>query len=747
MPFSSQFSLSLELSRVIPPIVSIASNRLWNLWLELHNSGSNLVTECALAEIFGRNLIEAAFGRNFRNTVTPSHKHRLSGIVELVLEAGAGPTVRHSLGIDAAPYFSMLVQLSLLTYAHEASSLATSLAMALEQRTPSSDQAQEVAGFAALLGTLKCCRQQTSNYPWEGIFANVELEFEDVLDLQKPNELRPIPYILLERLLDSLTAVQRFAELHFLEIRTSIGIVTLVVWAHHVLGLTVEVLTDRGTHRVGEGIGQVSIDARTRDGIPISPEVVLFTESHENEFRTFTDPVEYPRLEPACRHPLQGYGSKIISLELDDPAVTQELIVHVIECCLHLVMAESVEQAREEAVYTGNDFIPSKQRILMAGKLLFPSHATPISQLNVSVQDKHTEEESHNNEGLYTFKTNHPNNKLNGKLQRLNRLFCHVVLAFSMINNLEDCCLVPLSFRALLPKQSYHQIRRLTVREAFETIAILLRGEILERKVLDNAAVISSWGWSLCVDSIHTSDPGLIRPDLAIIRGVPSKKGVWKEWILDDIILGGSLGFSTKGDDPPDIISDYKVVARPGDLVAIDCPMRSSANTYGLGDIDGFAFRVYKKFTCTSSSLSGSAFARMGFRYMQELVWKSSHTTSCEHAPVPGYSLTVPSGTCFFIGFQKPLTSITKGESLATSTRSLHVGLTIGESSARWILLHATQRWIEDQANPFTSVHVRGDYCCVECAIAAIKSKVFGDHDHVVLVILEISSDLFLLRI
>lgn len=735
MPFSTQFSLSLELSRVIPPIVSIASSHLWNLWLEMHNSGSNLVTERALAEVFGRNLIEPGFGRNFRNTVTPSHKHRLSGIVELVLEAGAGPTVRHSLGIDAAPYFSMVVQLSLLTYAHDASSLATSLAMALEQRTPSNAQAQEVAGFTALLGTLKCCRQQTSDYPWEGIFASVELEFEHVLDLQKSHEFRPLSYIILERLLDSLTAVQRFSELHFLEIRTSIGIVTLVVWAHHVLGLTVEVLTDRGTHRVGEGIGQVSIDSRTHEGISISPEVVLFTESYENEFRSFTDPVEYPRLEPACRHPLQGYGSRIVSLELDDQVVAQKLVLHVIKCCLHLVMADSAEQVKEGAVYTGNDFIPSKQRILMAGQLLFPSHATLISQLKVSVQDKFMEEESHNNEGLYTFMTAHQNYELSRKLQRLNRLFCHVVFAFSMINNLEDCCLVPLSFRALLPKQWYHRIRRLTVRDAFETIAILLRGEIPERKVLENAAVISSWGWSLCVDSIHTSDPGLIRPDLAIIRGVPSKKGVWKEWILDDIILGGSLGFSTKGDVSSDMISDCKVVARPGDVVAIDCPMRSSANTYGIGDTDGFAFRVYKKFTCTSSSLSGSAFARIGFRHMQELFWKSSHTSSCEHAPVQGYSLTVPPGTCFFIGFQKPFTFTVKGESLANSTSSLHVGITIGESSARWILLHATQRWVEDQENPFTSVYVRGDHCCVECAIAAIKSKVLGDNDHVVLVI------------
>ena len=734
MPFSTQFSLSLELSRVISPIVGIASRHLLSFMRELQNSGSSIATEYTLAEVIGSNSIEAGFARNFKNIVTPSHKHRLLDLVELVLEAGAGPTVRHSLGIDAAPYFSMVVQLSLLTYAHEASSLATSLAKALEQRKGGSAEEQEVIGFTALLGTLKCCRQQTSNYPWEGIFANVEVEFEDVLDLRDPHESRSIPHVILGTLLDSLTVVHRWREHHFLEIRTSPGIVTLVVWAHHVLGLTVEVLTDRGTHRVGQGVGQVLIDSRTCEGTSVLPEVVLFNEFQEIDFRAVADPMEHPRLEPACRHPLQGYGSRVIGLELDDPALAQEIILQVMKCCLRLVIDGSAEQAKEEAVHTGNNFIPSKQRIIAVGKMLFPVEVTLLSHLNVSMEDSRLGEEDPCSEASPTFRTAQQSKELAGKLQQLKRLLCHIVLSLSMINNLEYCCLVPLSLRSLLPKQRYHRIRRPTVRDAFETIAILLRGEIPDKEVLESAAVISSWGWSLCVDSIYAKDPGLIRPDLTIIPGVPSHLGKRKEWILDDTISGGSLGFTTEGDDSLDLISSYKTVGRSGDMIAVDSPMRPSASKYGINDTNDFAFMVYKKFTCTSSSSNASAFARLGFRYMQELFWKSSYTTSCEHNPVPGYNLIVPPKTNFFIGFQKPSKLILMEEASANSTCSLHVGLTFGVSPARWILLHAAQRWVEDRAFPVVSVCIRGDTCCVECAISTITAKVVAEQNHVVLV-------------
>lgn len=90
MAFTNQFSLSVELSKLVPvaPIVSIASRNLLELVRGLDRSGSNLITEHDLAQIFGRTYISPQFANTFKNAVRTSAVHKLSSIAELVLEIG-----------------------------------------------------------------------------------------------------------------------------------------------------------------------------------------------------------------------------------------------------------------------------------------------------------------------------------------------------------------------------------------------------------------------------------------------------------------------------------------------------------------------------------------------------------------------------------------------------------------------------------------------------------------------------------
>lgn len=91
-PFSNQFSLSLELTRLVPLGIA-ASDAVMNLARSLRNSGSDIVIEEDLATVFGRCRISPHMTTSFRTLVARSDSSILSRGLGMVLEAGPGPTV------------------------------------------------------------------------------------------------------------------------------------------------------------------------------------------------------------------------------------------------------------------------------------------------------------------------------------------------------------------------------------------------------------------------------------------------------------------------------------------------------------------------------------------------------------------------------------------------------------------------------------------------------------------------------
>ncbi|KAI4250849.1 MAG: hypothetical protein L6R42_008604, partial [Xanthoria sp. 1 TBL-2021] len=94
-PFTNQFSLSLELTRLVP-FGQFASNAIMSLAGFLQNSGSDTVIEEDLANIFGRCRISPHREREFRKIVGKNHSSTLSSALGLTLEDGPGPTVSRS---------------------------------------------------------------------------------------------------------------------------------------------------------------------------------------------------------------------------------------------------------------------------------------------------------------------------------------------------------------------------------------------------------------------------------------------------------------------------------------------------------------------------------------------------------------------------------------------------------------------------------------------------------------------------
>ncbi|MCJ1424474.1 hypothetical protein MMC29_002362 [Sticta canariensis] len=210
MAFTNQFSLSLELTKFIPfgSLTTNASRGVLHLMRVLQDLVSDMITEAEPAKVFGRN---RKFESTFRTAVKKSVIQEISEVSEIVLEAGAGPTVRRSLSEPA--YFSTILQLSLLTYTHDLSQFARCLTKALGKRAEGATAPVALPRYDVLKGTLRACREQTSGFLWELQRLPVDKKLADIVSGEGPTITRRIPAAVLLARLDYFAAMQ-VLELH-----------------------------------------------------------------------------------------------------------------------------------------------------------------------------------------------------------------------------------------------------------------------------------------------------------------------------------------------------------------------------------------------------------------------------------------------------------------------------------------------------------------------------------------------------
>lgn len=95
-----------------------------------------------------------------------------------------------------------------MTWAHDLSTLAGSLAQVLERRAKDAETTLTPPTYDALKGTLRACREQTSGFLWELFFSAVEKKLQPIsTGDDKPYDTRRLPIPVLQALLDSFTAV------------------------------------------------------------------------------------------------------------------------------------------------------------------------------------------------------------------------------------------------------------------------------------------------------------------------------------------------------------------------------------------------------------------------------------------------------------------------------------------------------------------------------------------------------------
>ena len=113
MTFQNQFSIGLELTKVIPIGLGVAG-KTWEAAMkfarQLQSSSSDIVTEEDLAMMFGRNRIERHMASSFRTVVArPQSSEPFAAGISLLY--GPGPTVSRALTQEpGGAYFAMVVQ-------------------------------------------------------------------------------------------------------------------------------------------------------------------------------------------------------------------------------------------------------------------------------------------------------------------------------------------------------------------------------------------------------------------------------------------------------------------------------------------------------------------------------------------------------------------------------------------------------------------------------------------------------------
>lgn len=598
---------------------------------ELRKSGSDIVVEEDLADVFGRNRIQEQFESSFRTAVRDSTIVPIPSLVDIVLEAGAGPTVRRSLKNRAS--LSSVIQLSLLGYTHVLYPLTKALIQALEQRAKgSSDSYAGVPNHDTLLGTLGAIRDQSAGYKWDLVFSAVETQLHSGQDQHVDvHDLRRLPFVVLQALLDTFTATQRFPEQRLLWIRASSGVSTIVVWAYHVLGLTTNVFSNgRTIAHFGNGMEQVLIEWHDSDTGSDFDSVTLMSASDNEspDFHLVADPLEDVLLEAFCRHEVLGYGTRVLLNEDVHSNALQRDLAHVtLAWCIRLARQKEEEQDRANLPTLG-DLVPSANKLLLVGDILFPnllgSHTAVEDLSNLSCWDnfcwraEDLPQDIIQTQNLRLYEEHRPKRRgkeftvvsqsvptaahalnLKGDWKRVvapAKFLLPVIaglsrlkLALATIADVSDCKTMPLDLAS--PPSSWPLVVKVMApRSGFEYLARLLYGRCFTSEAtLSTAALVSQMGWSIMFGSLQGVGPTDVEAGLIVHRGVPARKGERANWILDLLAIGGELVING-----PEA-GHYQFDKQAGEQVKATCTSKVKTKKSLIGFNHG-AFEVVHRF-------------------------------------------------------------------------------------------------------------------------------------------------------
>ena len=343
------FQLAFELTKAFPvrAIVNSVGTRLWGLAVDLQRSGSNIVVEIELAEIFGRGRLDSGLEVRFRNLVKNGAFVPIHQGCEIGFDSRPGPSMNNAL--QDRYFLATMVQPSFLGWVHNREQLSSLVDRCMRKRYEMGvREASPGPGSESITAMIAVCSSQSSSFDWSQYTQQVEAVLKTALPSHQfsPDYLRLTPSLLLGAM-DYLYLVQRFPEERRILISDEVGSITMIIWAHYILGLTVCIkgALERPLIFGNAGTPHVTIHwsrLRKEDTLGLwwpstsgaeGPTIQILDKAMSVVFESSPDANRRSPIQVEDRHTVRGYGvvylHRVFNNELitaDDDPVYEETI-------------------------------------------------------------------------------------------------------------------------------------------------------------------------------------------------------------------------------------------------------------------------------------------------------------------------------------------------------------------------------------------------------------------------------------
>jgi hypothetical protein len=720
-------SLQVELTRFIPAALGAAATGFraaLDLARDLKNSGSDIVVEEDLAALFGRNLIEPEIAENFSKTILPKGARYsiFSESIPIVLWNGPSATVNRAL--KNKEYFPMVIQISLLTAAHDVESLADGLSEALRLRSKGLDT--KVPSSESLLGFLRACAEQTAAFDWLAYLDSVRQKLGlpyYVPDRRKANignwfQMLTVP--LLQASLDMLPSVQRLYEDSMMVIDGSIGSTTMVVWAHYVLGLSVKVEgAPNGNITFGEKepsliirINDISLQQSLNPVylMNASEEIMLAVQESEDSLIT--------GIEASRRIPLYGYARRVF--EMDEvqlgPAGLTEMIC--LSAAWALLIAPRLRECLEIDPADGQPCVDFSRSSIVAAQYNLNKSISLICgdqyfDRNIVDNFMETLRDEQHPDGLYDLKPTpavssnlksrfHPPLSDKEKASHWYRLIeiveklCPIILSFAAVGNIDELCLAQnlyiekMNILSDLPgvtiEDSKEPFIRLDSDTCLKIIAYYITGKSRDQtgNPLNRFCLASGGGWSVFTDSLWDKDPAEVTPGrIWLKRGVPYHNSSFGHFIID--------GPLTIDSHAPSCIKDGRLGQKFKPFCAVD--VASTQYMVALRKDNFYLTRRFRVENCKSA-------VTVGYWHFSTANFYVMRGDRCSHEDSQGL-IELGLDMASFKGFAHLENNVKE---------RIRIALTHGNSNARWLMVAAVG--MEEGI-----VFLKTPGCCLNCLL------------------------------
>lgn len=713
---------------------------------DLFHSGSDIVVEEDLVNVFGRNKISPALASSFKNVVAKSNSN-VSLWGGITLQGGPGPTTLRAL--RETPYFALVIQLSLLVWTFEVNYLATAIADALRKRSegaPSSSKLQMSPSRAGIIGVLRVCETQTSAFNWNMLLHAVSKSLGYETD-KAPIDFPPF---VLQGLLDMFPMVQTLPNDRFIQIQIPVGqelnsgTSALVVWAHHVLDLNVLVrpLGKSANVRFGRGgLEQVLIEEVAMED---EAAIALLDSSKEHLLTIRPEPdVEYHLIGAVKMIPARGWGNAVsqdilshlrisgtkLGALVEDLQIITSAFAFIIAKYLirddgmrNFVIAEEENMNPRELIFHDVD----ERLLLQASQYLFDNTRLSQSSINTYVTQyscKPLDERLVRPPALEAAARAQPAEKRDFFVEDSWNQICWcarrlsvLLIALAHVSNLEerdDLMISGVDSLGLSEHSLVKQLEdwngdsklRINDDDWLQALAVPLLCNRTNVWSLPwkKVCLISERGWSAWISTFGDTDPAhVVRGSVTIGRGKPCRNGVWKTGIWDS-----QQGISSFTTEP-------QRAEICGQTASLHCAQKVTLDSPYCGEGED-VFLICARFRLHRSVLQENSMQRLGYRELHRFLWWAQDTKRCLHRSRPDDSVKLDIDCTTVAGFGNYL-------HLQENPERILIYLTAHSIGARWIALARIPytsvigtEYVELEAE--RQILLRRNDCCFQCAI------------------------------